>query len=453
MAAQLAEILRTLPVLAEADVLIVGSGPAGLAAAIAASREGASTILVERFGCFGGNITQVGVEGFAWYRHEGTTDVEGIGIEFERRAKEMGATHPEPQSKSEALDAEMFKVVADRFAEEAGVTPFLHCYAVDAVADGKRLRGVLTESKSGRTVILAKCVIDATGDADIAFRAGAPCEKPAREQMMGTTVVFACSGIDRERFLEYVREGHPTYGDWGKNWAIKTTGKEDRLFSPYLEEPFNRARQDGLIPPELKGIGGTWSTLTDAGEATGLNLVYMGGYDGTDVRDITRAEIEGRRQAVLAIEALRRYVPGFEKAKLRNFGMKVGVRDTRRIVGRYQLTEQDVRNQGRFNDSVGIFPEFIDGRGLLILPTTGHYFQIPFRILVPHKVEGLLVSGRCVASDPIAHAAIRSMMCCTVTGQAAGVAGALSVKDEVDCSQVDIPRLQGALKRQGVRIA
>jgi len=453
VAIQLGEIARVLPVLAEADVLVAGSGPAGLAAAIASAREGVSTILVERYGCFGGSITHVGVEGVAWYRHEGTTDVEGIGIEFERRAKEMGGTRPEPQSQSEALDAEMFKYVADRLVEEAGVTPLLHCMVVDAVLDGDAIRGVVAESKSGRTAILAKRFIDATGDADLAFRAGAPCEKTPKDQMMGVTVGFACAGVDKDRFLEYVRERHPTYGDWGRDWAIETTGKEDSLFSPYLEAPFNLARRDGLIPPGLKSIGGTWSSLTEAGEATGLNLVYIRGCDGTDVLDITRAEIEGRRQAMLAIDALRKYAPGFEKAKLRNFGMTLGVRETRRIAGRYQLTEHDVRNQRRFEDAVGIFPEFIDGRGLLILPTTGRYFQVPYGILVPQHVENLLVAGRCVSSDPIAHASIRSMMCCTVTGQGAGVAAALSAKDDVSCGRVDILRLQDALKRQGVRIS
>jgi hypothetical protein len=452
MVRQINEVARAIPVVTEADILVVGSGPAGLAAAIASAREGMSTILVEQYGCLGGAIAHVGVEGIAWYRHEGTTDVEGIGIEFERRAKELGGTYPEPQSQSEALDTEMFKYVADRLVEEAGVVPLLHCYAVEAVMDDNAIRGIVTESKSGRMALLAKRVIDASGDADIAFRAGAPCEKAPRDEMMGVTVTFSCAGVNKERFLDYVRANPTTYGDWGKNWAIETTGKEDALFSPYLEEPFSRARQDGLIPMGLTSIGGTWSTLTDAGEATGLNMVYMPGYDCTDVWDLTKAEMEGRRQAMLAIEALRRYVPGFEHAKLRTFGMSVGVRDTRRIAGRYRLTERDVRNQARFEDSVGIFPEFIDGRGLLILPTTGRYFQIPFSILLPQKVENLLAAGRCVASDRIAHASIRSMMCCTVTGQAAGVAAAISVKDEVRCGMVDIKRVQGALKKQGVRI-
>jgi hypothetical protein len=440
------------PVLAETDVLVVGSGPGGLAAALGAAREGVETMLVERYGCFGGAITQVGVEGIAWYRYEGTIDVEGVGIEIERRAKEMGATHPAPPAQSEALDTEMFKYVADVLLQEAGIVPLLHCLAVDAVMEGNTMRGILIESKAGRQAILAKRVVDASGDADIAYRAGASCVKTPKNEMMGVTVMFSCAGVDRDRFLQYVKENSSTFGDWGKNWKIETTGKENQLLSAYLEEPFNRAREDGVIPRQLTSIAGTWSTLTSAGEATCLNMVYMLDCDCTDVRDLTGAEIEGRHQALLAIEALKKYVPGFENAKLRNFGMTLGTRDSRKILGRYCLTEHDVRNQARFEDSIGIFPEFIDGYGVLILPTTGRYFQVPYGITVPKKVDNLLVAGRCVAGDKISHAATRNMMCCTVTGQGAGVAAAVSVKDGVTCGAVDVRRVQRALAGQGVRL-
>jgi hypothetical protein len=202
----------------------------------------------------------------------------------------------------------------------------------------------------------------------------------------------------------------------------------------------------------MTSIGGSWSALTDAGEATCLNMIYMLDFDATDVRDLTRAEIDGRHQAILAIKALQKYVPGFENAKLRNFGMTLGTRDTRKIVGRYNLTERDVRNQARFEDSIGIFPEFIDGYGVLALPTTGRYFQVPYAIMVPEKVENLLVAGRCVAGDRISHAAVRSMMCCTVTGQGAGVAAAVSIKDNLASSAVNIHKVQKELKKQSVRI-
>jgi ribulose 1,5-bisphosphate synthetase/thiazole synthase len=174
---QIAEAARNLDVVLETDVLVVGSGPGGLAAALAAARTGVRTALIDRNGCFGGNITQVGVEGFAWYRHEGTVDCEGIGIELEQRAKAMGATSPEPQSLSQALDAEMFKWVADVLVQEAGITPLLHRLCVAPIMDGAMIRGVIIESKAGREAILAKRVIDASGDADIATRAGAPVRK------------------------------------------------------------------------------------------------------------------------------------------------------------------------------------------------------------------------------------------------------------------------------------
>lgn len=449
---EIREPSRLTPVLAETDVLVVGSGPGGLAAAVSSARAGVPTMLVERYGCLGGNLTHVGVEGIAWYRHEKTIDVEGIGIEFEQRAKKLGGSSPEPQSLSHAIHAEMFKIVADNWVQEAGVETLLHAVAVGVVRDGDALKGVIIESKSGRHAILAKRIIDATGDADIAAVCGAPYRKTPKETMLPVTVMFSCSGVDRARFLEYVKANPKTYKDWGKNWEIETGGKEDELFSPYLEEPFDKARERGIIPAGLTSIGGTWSAISDRGEATYLNMVHMLAFDGTDVRDLTRAEMEGRRQAMLAIRALQLFAPGFEKADLRNFGMTAGIRDTRKIIGRFNLTEDNVRGQARFEDSVGIFPEFIDGYGVLVLPTTGRYFHIPYGALVPRNVDNLLIAGRSVAGDKISHAAVRNMMCCTVTGQGAGIAAAISVKTGVSTAGVRIGDVQAELKRQGVRL-
>lgn len=444
---------RVTPVLASADVVVVGSGPGGLAAAIGAARAGVSVILLERNGCFGGNITQVGVEGFAWYRHDGTVDSEGVGIEFEERAKSMGAAQPEPQSNSHALDAEGFKYVADVLIAEAGVQPILHASVVAPIIRDGAIVGVIIESKSGRQAVLGQRVIDATGDADIAHRAGAPTYKTPREQMMAASVMFHLTGVDKHAFLAGVASDPQTYRDWeGSGWTIETSGKEDEMFSPFLRKPFAAAMESGLIPSDLTTIGGTWGAISDQGDLTYLNLIHLEGIDGTDVESLTEGEIEGRRQAMHAAEAIRRFTPGAEKAKLRNFGMTIGIRDTRKIDAQYNLTASDVREQGRFDDSVGIFPEFIDGYGILILPTTGRYFQVPYRSMLPKRIKNLLVTGRSIGGDRDSHAAVRNMMCCTVAGQGAGVAAAVSVKTDRSVEAVGIELVQTELERQAVRV-
>jgi ribulose 1,5-bisphosphate synthetase/thiazole synthase len=450
----IAEAARSVDVVLETDVLVVGSGPGGLAAALASARAGARTALVDRNGCFGGNITQVGVEGFAWYRHEETVDCEGIGIEFETRAKAMGAAMPEPQSLSHALDAEMFKWVADVLVEEAGVKPLLHRLGVAPIMRDGAIHGVITESKAGREAILAARVIDATGDADLAARAGAPVRKTPKEKMLAVSVMFSMSGVNKRRFIEAVKADPQTYADWSGNqeWDYETTGKEDKMFSPFLRKPFKKALEAGVIPAHLHTIAGTWGTVTDQGDLTYLNLVHIPEIDGTDPNDLTIGEMRGRREAIYAVEALRKFMPGCEDAKLRNFGMTLGVRDTRKIDALYNLTANDVREQGRFDDAIGIFPEFIDGYGILILPTTGRYWQVPYRALVPKGVGNLLVAGRCIGGDTVSHASARNMMCCAVSGQGAGVAAAVSLKRDEAFDRLDIGALQKELVRQGARI-
>ena len=310
----IAEPARSLEVVLDTDVLVVGSGPGGLAAALAAARAGARTALIDRNGCFGGNITQVGVEGFAWYRHEQTVDCEGIGIEFENRAKAMGAAMPEPQSLSHALDAEMFKWVADVLVEESGVAPLLHRLCVAPIMQDGAVTGVIIESKAGRQAILARRVIDATGDADIVARAGAPVFKTPKEKMMAVSVMFSMSGVNKQQFIDAVKADPQTYADWSGNgeWDYRNHRQGRPAVLAVPAQAISEGARGRDHSPYLKTIAGTWGTVTDQGDLTYLNLVHVPEIDGTDPKDLTTGEMRGRREAIYALEALRRFMPGCE---------------------------------------------------------------------------------------------------------------------------------------------
>lgn len=443
---------KHIPVHAEVDVLVIGSGPSGLGAAVTAARAGVSVLLLERYGCMGGVISQVGVEGFAWYRHEGTVEAGGISFELEDMALKYGGATPEPQSTSQALDAEIFKYVCDKLIEDAGVRPLLHTQAVDAIVEDGKIKGIITESKSGRRAILAKRVVDCSGDADVAALAGAPFTK--RENLSWVTPLFHMRGVDPEKFKSYIYdELKPTYSDWEGEWGMTTNGKEDDMFSPFLVKPFNDAIEAGQIKQEENiSYGGSYSSVSENGDVTQLNVVFMGDIDCTDIEDLTKAEIKGREAVLNAVGALRNFCPGFENASLRNFGMTIGTRESRQIEGHYYMTGDDTMGEARFEDSIGIFPEFVDGNGVLWVPTTGRYFQIPYRAILPKKVENLLVAGRSISGDIMAHASFRNMACCVVTGQGAGAAAAVSVLEDTPVSKVDIEKVQLELKKQGVRV-
>lgn len=467
---EILEASRTIPVMAETDVLVVGGGPAGISAAIAAAREGVRVILMERYGFVGGMVTQASMGSITWYRYAETVDAGGNIRLFETKADEMGASMDpftvmkkipfvtgiledeglivDGKPTYNILDTELFKYVADTLLIEAGVVSLLHCQAVDAIMEGNTIKGIVTESKSGRQAILAKRVIDCTGDADIANFAGVPFHQSPTDKLMGVTTNFSVSGVDLVPFLTDSLRNTGKMKDWG----YQTSGKEDEMASTVLYKPFVEAQKAGMIPEDWH-VYAYWAGLTEHGEILSMNTVHMYNVDPTDVWDLTEAEQEGRRRAVMFMEALKKYGTGFKNARIRNFHHAVGARESRKIHGAYTITEQDCISQAKFPDTIGVCPEFIDAYHVLYIPTTGRYFQVPYGITLPQKVENLLVAGRCVAGDRVSHGATRQINCCIVTGQGTGVAAAVSLKDGVTCRKVDIAKVQSRLKKQGVRIA
>lgn len=435
------------------SILIVGGGPAGLSAALAAKRAGClDVMIVESAGYFGGTITKTGMETLGWYRYPGTKESYGIGRELENRAISMGGAGKWPFNDSPTLHGHHFKHVADELILDAKIRPLLHTHVVEAIVEDDQLKGVIVENASGRSAILAERIIDASGDAIVAYLAGAPFRKTEKQEMMGVTTVFSVEGVNKKRFLDHINKNPATYKDWNTDtWKALTTGKEDSLPSPYWSTIFEQLKASGSIPKDID-IAGSWSTISDDGVATNLNLVHMKNIDPTSAEDMTQAEMLGRKHTYHAIQALNAHVPGFENAKLSAFSSYLGVRDSRYIDSGHRLLGSHVTNEGRSTDSIGVFPEFVDGYNILMLPTTGRVFDVPYRAMLPQKVKNLIMAGRHIDVDPIAHCAMRNMMACTVTGQGAGVAAAISLRDGVSPDKVCIESVQNALREQGVSI-
>ncbi len=420
---------RNIPVIAETQVLVVGSGPAGISAAVAAARTGAKTMLAEKYGCFGGALSVGQVESYNWYFNDKTYTSCGISSEIEQRMLAMGGTQHDDRGIGHFLNAEIYKIMLDRWVEEEGITPLLHALAVDVVKDGDNVRGVIFESKSGCGAVLADCVIDATGDGDVAALAGAQYNiggTDARD-VLPVTMVFGVSGVDVKTFREYVAAHKEMI-------TPETHG---------LKKVFLDAQKAGKWPYSREG--GAWKTLTPSGDFTSLNITREFGIDGTDVWDLTRAEISGRKQALQAIECMREFGAemGLANCTLRSFGYQIGIRETRRIICEYNMTRADIMGKAEFEDNIGVYTRFIDGE---VISHDDSRFQLPYRMILPVKIDNLLVAGRCAGCEKDAVQTIRMMVCCAATGQAAGTAAALSAMQGIAPRDLSVACLQEKLR-------
>lgn len=415
------------------DVLVVGSGSAGATAAIAAAREGASVALVERYGFMGGISTQV-LDTFYGFYTPGTQAKKVVGgipdlVVDALMARGMALLRPNTYGAGQGItyDPEYLKVIWEALAVESGVKILYHTFVVDAVIEQNRVCGVVAVNKSGFIRLLADVVIDATGDADIAAYAGAPYESAKDVPVQSLTTTFRLINVDDERAR-----------------AVKKD-QLHALMNEAVTQGYDLPRREGSIHiTPLKGVMAT-------------NMTRVRGVDPTDPEQLTAAEIEGRRQALEYTRFLRDKVPGYEKADLADLSTQIGVRESRRILGDYRLTREDVLAARKFEDAIAQCGAPIeDHHGGAdtkweYLPD-GETVDIPYRCLLPQGVEGLLVVGRCLSAEHDAHAAVRSMGQCMAMGQAAGIAAVLASRSGAVPREVQIAQLQARLREIGAII-
>lgn len=416
---------RKTPVKFRADVVVAGGGPAGLGAALAAVRNGVKTILVERYGCLGGLATAGLVITLPPLPHVGTKGYCGILQEIIDRLFELGAAHQFRKGEDSAglviFDPEAFKLVADQMVENAGVKLLLDSLVVDTVVEDNTITGIIVENKSGRQAIMGRVVVDATGDGDVAAAAGVPYEKSEKGQALPMTLIYVIGGVDNDRVREYQRED-PELRKAAKKvgftchvWGLKRRGQRGPTF----------LHMDGIA----KGQVVVWGGSVQA--------------DGTDVEDLTKAEIELGKRARTELDFLKKYIPGFENSYIATTAPYIGVRETRRIMGEYVLNEKDLEKKRVFPDAVEWY----------VSPTKPHdMHNIPYRCLVPKRIDNLLVAGRCYSATHGAQNRVRDIPACMAMGQAAGTAAALSVKRGVKPSQIDVRLLRKILVKQGAYV-
>lgn len=451
--------LAAVPWTQSTDVLVVGGGPAGVCAAIAAARNGAETVLVEQNGFTGGMATAGLVGPFmTCYDKTGETMIiRGIFEEIvDRLVERGGAIHPSrvragtPYTSWITLghdhctpfDPEILKALLDDMLRAAGVEVLCHTGFLAPVLEGRRLLGAAVAGREGPAAIRAGVVVDCTGDGDVAFRTGVPCRKGNDAGVMQpATMFFRINNVDSgalEADIERNRDNF--YRKDGVNYRS-------------LHWRVAEARAAGDWPLERASIGIFRCVRPDE---WAVNTSRIMGVDATDTRSLTWGEMEGRRQVRIILEFLRRYVPGCGDARLMASGSTLGIRESRHIRGAYTLTLDDILEGRVTEDAIAVCSNSVDIHGRFgpesseyVVVRDGDCYGIPYRCLVPEGVEGLLVAGRCLSAQSEAAGAVRVMPPCMAMGQAAGTAAALAVRRGVPPRQVDAGELIRALRDGG----
>lgn len=430
------QLSQKIPVIAEPDVLVAGGGAAGIAAACAAARSGASVMLVERWGFLGGTLTAVTLGGFcgAWAvtPDELIPIIGGVYSEFTDRLKAIdGVTAPRRWSQVASLpyDPSRAKLVADHMMDAAGVQTLFHTWISDVVMDGTRVEAVVIENKGGRAAIRPGMVIDCTGDGDVAARAGAPFELGDRGITQFGSSMFRMAGVDIDKFS-----------------ALSRDEISGLLESASQRGPTLPRTMVAVYPHPVSGV-------------VHLNATRLADPDGnpfdyTDPLQLSAAEREGRRQAFLYEAVFREHIPGFENARIVDIGPQVGIRETRLVRGDHVLSTDEVMNCVKHEDAIArnAWPIEIHETGLRtvwrFLPP-GDYCTVPYRCLLPRGLSNVLVAGRCISTSHEAQASVRVSAPAFALGEAAGHAASLALACGRDTRHVVYSRLRELLVAGG----
>ena len=444
----------------QTDICVVGGGPAGVTAAISAARLGARVLLVEQCG-FAGGMATAGLVGPFMTSYDAKGErmiIRGIFEEIVLRMVERGyAIHPEEVHGGTAFtswikighdhvtpfEAEGLKLVLDEMLSEAGVEILYHTSFLSPIMDGNRIVGVRVASKAGEEEIRARLVIDATGDGDVAARAGVPYEMGNEELglMQPATMFFQISNVDSDAVEADIEANKDNFY------------RKDGVNYRSLHWRVSEARAAGDFTFDRVSIGLFRMPKKDEWS---INTSRVMGVDATDNKSLTSAEITGRRQAEELLRFFRKYVPGCENARLKATASHVGIRESRHIKGDYRLTADDLLACKVPEDSVFIAANSVDVHGRFgpksneYVPIEGDYYGVPYRSLFAYGVEGLLLAGRCLSADSTAAGAVRVMPPCMAMGQAAGTAAALCVKNDVSVRALDTGLLRKTLTDNGV---
>ena len=430
-------VTKEITVMASYDVIVCGGGPAGIIAALAAARNGAKTALVERYGFLGGAATASLVNPISVFKSNGEQVIRGIPWEFVERLSELGGALDDYENGNVPVDAEKYKLVAQRMLIESGVKLFLHSYISDVVREGNALSHIVINNKNGTVALAGKYFIDCTGDADVCSLTGFPMQElPDKNEMQPASLGFRLGGVK----LDLVTGLHP-----------RTPGAKFQMYS--VREKFESL--EGI--EEIPNFGGPWfcTVLNDEAGIVNVNITRTAA-NATDGESVTETECKLREDVFRLFELLKKYIPAFADSYLIHSATQVGFRESRRIKGNHILTADEYVDAIHFEDSVarGAHPidihRAVDSKqDVRFLSRAGY---VPYRSMISDEFDNIIVAGRCISADRATFASIRVQATAMALGQAAGTAAALCLKNGCSVNKVNVNEMIAMLKEQGAEV-